>query len=275
MATSNSRLAVQMYEDLRAVHGWGPADAWKGIAMLLLTCQRFVGGWNDFHDIVVYREANDFKLMMNGDPNATMRRAEQLTSFLANELGVARQDLCGTIAQFWRNAVVSQSQPHNLVGHAFRSIVGHILSCYGAGGITYVEEVDPRELFPGSPMHLRSEDARIDLVAFRGHAPVAMITCRWRFRHDRADVPQEAQAYKAAAMMTGSNCKFYAVLGEFDPARLYKVLEHTQGIAHNPTIDGTVHFKPELVTDPAALGVNGRASALKPLNWLAQQSFTW
>jgi len=171
---------------------------------------------------------------------------------------------------------VNKLQPNNLVGHAFRSIVLEILLLHGSKTLSYQEEVNPKNLFPGVPLHLRSKNPAIDIVAFKDNRPVALISSRWRFRHDRVDVDSESIAYKSAAMSAGhGKCKFYAILGEFNPARLYKVLKHAVGVSDNPSIDGTIHFQPDLITNPNALGENSRTAALKPLHWLIEQTHKW
>jgi len=40
-------------------------------------------------------------------------------------------------------------------------------------------------------------------------------------------------------------------------------------------VDGTVHFKPDLITNPNAIGENGRTVALKPLEWLIGETNKW
>jgi hypothetical protein len=70
-------------------------------------------------------------------------------------------------------------------------------------------------------------------------------------------------------------CKFYGVLGEFSPARLEKVLKNTTGVSKNPSIDGTIHFNPDLITNAKALGENGRLMALKPLDWIIDETRKW
>lgn len=99
--SSNAQLAVDMYEEFRAQYGWTRETAWKGIARQLLTCEIWQQCWQPFRDIVVYRKVNDFKIGPQG-PNVVMRRAEALTGFLANELGVSRAGLCSEIAAHWR-----------------------------------------------------------------------------------------------------------------------------------------------------------------------------
>ena len=68
---------------------WNRAAAWQGVARLLLSCEVWRQGWQSFHGVVVYREANDFRAGARG-PNVVMRRADALTGFLATELGVSR-----------------------------------------------------------------------------------------------------------------------------------------------------------------------------------------
>src|ERR1051326_6022989 len=121
--SKNAQLAIDLYDTLHRQLGFSPATAWKGIAILLLSCDVWQKGWESFHNVVVYREVNDFKPKKKGEPNIVLRRAEHLTSHLAAELGVSRKDLCATIGEYWRNASVVHLQPNNLVGHAFRSLI--------------------------------------------------------------------------------------------------------------------------------------------------------
>jgi hypothetical protein len=275
---TNAQLAVSLYEQLHAKHGWNAQDAWKGIALLLLACEIYEGkrtGWQSFHGAVVYRESNDF-FIENGNPSSALKKAFRLTSHLESLLGLPAGTCCKSIGQYWRDPQVCTLQPHNLVGHAFRSIVLEILKLHGNKAVRYEEEVNPKLLFPGVPLHLRSKKPAIDIVAFKGHQPVAMISSRWRFRHDRVDVDAESIAYKSAARSAGlGDCKFYAMLGEFSPARLEKVLKNTVGVSTNPSIDGTVHFNPDLITNSNSLGENGRTLALKPLDWLIEETHKW
>ena len=173
----------------RHAHGM----AWHGIARLLLSCDTWRNGWQPFHDRVVYRESNEFRVGASG-PNAVMRRAETLTGFLAEELGIPHADLCNEIAVYWRHRKIAGLQPHNLLGHAFRSLTVHILETFGDQDITYAEEVSPHDEFPGPQFTTRSRDPKIDIVARRGGVTVALISSRWRFRHDRVDVVEEALA---------------------------------------------------------------------------------
>jgi hypothetical protein len=262
-----------MFHQLRVTQGWDKGSAWKGIALLLLSCKIWARGWEDFHDVVVYRESNDFKVGTSG-PNATIRKAQVLTDFLANQLGVAKATVCESIGQYWENPLVADKQPHNLVGHAFRSIVTEVLKTYGSSKITFEEEVDPYQEFPGYQFSTRSKEPRIDIVARNDkNQTVALISTRWRFRHDRVDVIDEALAYVVPARRSFPGCRFYAMLGEFNPARLDKVLDHSP--PKNPTgpISAAVHFLPSLITQ--GLGEDGRLHHLQSLAWLVDQTFKW
>jgi hypothetical protein len=274
---ANAKLAATMYKQLRVANNWSAADAWKGIAELLLTCevQRTGSGWIPFIpkgattplDVIVYRESNDFAFK-DGGPTPTIQKAEQLSQYLATQLGCSRANLCSTVAKFWRHPQVSQLQMHNLVGNAFRSIIVDALKDFGAPGITYEEEVHHKDAFPGWRFRSRSKLGKIDIFAWKGKQPVAMCSTRWRYRHDRVDFIHEAQAFSAAALEMFSGFPYYAVTGEFNSARLTKVLAN----APSP-IAAVVHFCPDLITH--GLGENGRIAQLKGLDWLIQQTHTW
>jgi hypothetical protein len=268
----NATLAIQLFDDLRKKHNPDAASAWKGIALSLLTCDQWAAGWRPFHDCVIYRETNDFKTGPSGR-NAVLRRANDLSDFLALELGVTRAQLCATIGQYWRLPVVSGLQPHNLVGHAFRSLIVHVLESFGNGNITYEEEVDPRREFPGFAFTTRSKNPKIDIVARKGNVTVALMSARWRFRHDRVDVVEEALAYATAARRHNQNCKLFAVVGEFAPNRLDKILTNCPPVHVSPPLDAAIHFGPQLILQ--GLKENGRLKHLRGLDWLLAQTQTW
>jgi hypothetical protein len=270
---TNAQRAVRLYEILRQSNRWTSEDAWKGIAILLLTCNKWESGkWLRFHGSVVYREVNDFKVTSSGRPNSTLRKAEQLSQFLATQLDVPRERVCGYLGQYWDLPEIVDLQPNNLVGHAFRSIVASVLKTYGNDEITYDEEVDPNAEFPGYNFVTRSKNPRIDIVARRGNTPIALISARWRYRHDRVDLVDEAVAY-AQVRRTNPNLRFYAIVGEFAAARLEKVLAHCPPVHPSPPITATVHFCPDLVS--LGLGENGRLSHLKSLTWLVDATKAW
>lgn len=268
----NARIAVELYDELDSLYQWDAANAWKGVAILLLTCEVWGVGWQSFKDCVVYRERNDFKDGAKG-PSLVTKRAHLLSQYLADELGVSREALCDTIGKYFRDPRIRPLQPHNLVGHAFRSIVVHILQKHGDQGVSYAEEVNPSEEFPGHSFQTRSKEARVDIVARRGASTVALMSSRWRYRHDRVDMIDEAIAYAPPALRQNRNCKLYGMVGEFSVPRLVKVLEHCPPLHPNGAISALVHFNPQLLWN--GLGENGKTSHLKSLEWLIGQTFEW
>lgn len=269
----NAQLAVDLFDAIIQKKGWGQSEAWKAIASLLLTCDlQSQKRWEPFHDVVVFRESNDFRVLASG-PNANIRKAEQLTSYLAEQLGVLRSELCSAIAQYWRHPQVSTLQQHNLVGNAFRSMVARTLGTFGPSNISYVEEQNARELFTGHQLTTRSENPKIDIVAFRDTKPIALLSTRWRFRHDRVDLTDEALAFSTPGMRVWGGIPYYAVLGEFSAARVAKVLSHAPPAQLHGPIRAVVHFQPELLSK--GLGENGRVAELKSLSWLCDESRAW
>ncbi len=271
----NAETAVNLYELLHQAHKWTAANSWQGIARLLLTTRvwRSGQGWQPFHDVVVYRESNDFKITASGLPNLVVRRAEALTQYLAEQLGVPRQEIDEHIGVYWRQPVIGGLQPHNLVGHAFRSLVVTILQHFGDPGLTYEEEVDPHTEFPGFQFATRSAQPKLDIVARRKGRLVALVSTRWRYRHDRVDLVDEALAYAPAARRQNAHCRLYAVIGEFAPTRLGKVLANCPPAMPHAALSAAVHFAPELLWN--GLRENGRTANLKNLEWLVQQSGQW
>lgn len=270
----NAQLAVDLYKILKQKQRWDAAGAWKGIAILLLSCEVYVSrsGWQRFHDVVTYVDSNRFSMTAAG-PSATLRSAQRLTAYLAQELQIPEQDLCREIAQYWRQADTRNLQPHNLVGNAFRSLTAECLRLFGHPEIDYEEEVDPGTEFPGHVFHTRSRNPKIDIVARKNGRLVSLISVRWRFRHDRLDVVDEAIAYVPALRRQNPRGRFYAVIGEFDGGRLRKLLANSAPEMPNAAISAAVHFAPQLIRE--GLGENGSLEHLRSLEWLIRETFAW
>lgn len=269
--SAKAEAAAVMYRAQIAEHGYGADEAWKPIASLLLACGRWHSardGWEVSNDAVYYQEASAMK-----PGTAAFRRGSELADFLAQELGFDRQELCSHIGLYWADPRFRFIQPHNPVGHAFRSLLVEALTMFGDPGVSYAEEVDPLTEFPGHQFPTRSNGARLDIVARRGAVTTAIISSRWRFRHDRVEVVEEALAYGTAAVRSNPHCKQYAWVGEFLPSRLEKILNNTAPNHANPALAACVHFEPRLLTD----GLKERPvkGQLRSLAWLIGETSSW
>jgi len=106
--STNAQLAIQMFDGLQNQFNWSPGTAWQGIARPLLLCEIWRQGWQAFHDTVVCREVNDFKIGARG-PNIVMQRAEQLSDYLAAELGIPRNTLSQEIGLYWKHQSIMEN----------------------------------------------------------------------------------------------------------------------------------------------------------------------
>jgi len=209
----------------------------------------------------------------NDRPHATLRRAEQLSSYLAAQLSVDRQELCENIGLYWRQSKIRQNQPHNLVGHAFRSLATTVLSLFGDSGITYEEGVDSSAEFLQHSIKGKSKSPKIDIIARRGNRIVAALAVSWRIRHNRLGVLRDSLSYAPAVQRHNPNCKIYVILGEFDGGRLRKVLANCAPILPHAAISSAVHFAPQLIQE--GLRENGTLEYLRSLAWLVGETFRW
>lgn len=268
--SAGAEAAAVMYRAQIEAHGYGADEAWKPIASLLLACGRWHSGtgWAISPEAVFYQEANTMK-----PGSKAFGRGAALADFLAAELGFDRSELCSHIGLYWADPRFQLMQPNNPVGNAFRSLLVEALTMFGDPGITYEEEVDPQTLYPGSLFPTRSKEPKIDIVARRGHTPVAALSSRWRYRHDRVDMIDEALAYMSAAIRVNPHSKQYAWVGEFSPSRLEKVLDHTAPNHPHPPLAACVHFEPRLLTEGLKeRPVNGQ---LRSLAWLIEETRAW
>ncbi len=270
----HAELAVALYEDLLTARDWHLDRAWLAITTLLVTCDIWRDGeWRLFHNAPVVRESNDYKLTKVGAPNKALSEAFQVRRRIAEELGVDPEGVCSELGVFFRHSEIDGLQPNNLRGHAFRSLVAETLATFGDPQLDVAEEVSPRELFPGFDFGNRSKDARIDIVVKRGPRPVALITTRWTYRHDRVDIIDEARAYVPAARNLNRDCRFFGVTAEFGTARLKKVIGQTSPLMRNSAIDRLVHLNPELPGE--LIGRNGDLREMWSLERMVQDSSNW
>ena len=271
---AHAELAVELYQQLLTEHGWGLDQSWLAITMLLMTCNIWRDGeWRSLHSAPVLRESNDYRLTKGGAPNKALREALQVKERIATELAIDSDGLCSEIGKFFRHQDISGLQPNNPRGHAFRSLVAETLARFGDSTLDVVEEVSPRDLFPGFDFGNRSTDARIDIVVKRGPRPVALITTRWTYRHDRVDIIDEARAYMPAARNLNRDARFFGVTAEFGSARLKKVIGQTSPAMRNSAIDRLVHLNPELPGE--LIGKNGDLRMMWSLAQMVQDSDNW
>lgn len=151
--------------------------------------------------MLTYVDSNRFTCGRKA-PCVTLRRADQLTMYLAAQLNVDRPDLCNNIGLYWRQPQIRELQPHNLVGHAFRSLIVDVLQLFGDAEVSYEERVDRNSLFPGQDRTIPTKRSKLDIVARRRDRIVAILTVRWRIRHNRLQVFDEAFAYAPAISVT-------------------------------------------------------------------------
>ena len=273
-ADEHAELAVDLYKQLLEDHDWQLDRAWLAIALLLMTCEVWRDrGWRPLHGAPVLRESNDYKLNRDGTPNRALLEAMQVGEWIAAELGIEPDGLCSQMGQFFRHQKIASLQPNNPRGHAFRSLVAETLARFGDPALNVSEEVSPHELFPGFDFGNRSKAARIDIVVRRGARPVALITTRWTYRHDRVDIIDEARAYMPAASNLNVDCRFFGVTAEFGSARLKKVIAQTSPMTRNSAIDRLVHLNSDLPGD--LLGKNGDLGQMWSLEQMVRDSVNW
>lgn len=263
-----------MFGDLLARRSYDIDSAWLAIAQLLITCEIFRdGGWYQLFGAPVLMESNNYKVGRKGE-NKCLREARVVASYIANQLGVDSTHVCDHLGLYFKHEQVRGSQPNNLRGHAFRSMVAEMLEVFGDSTVDYFEEQSPHEWFPGFDFQGRSSDAKIDILAARQGKPVAIISTRWTYRHDRVDLIDEAREYLPAARRLNSECGFFGVTAEFVTARLRKVIALTEPVQpRGAPIRRLVHLNPHL-----AGSLIDREEDLKfvwSLADLSRNSFNW
>jgi hypothetical protein len=123
----------------------------------------------------------------------------------------------------------------NPIGIAFGCALVYLIQRFGTGDYRWILEAKIRiDIFPKLTGFRRSS---VDIVAFKGKTPFAVISSKWGIRHDRVrDLQEEADVYKREI----PSLKFFVATNEFDNARLQKVLTY-------PAIDGVFHVRRDLV----------------------------
>ena len=276
---AHANLAVDLFDQIMESQGWGLDNAWLGIATLLINCQVWMNGsgWQDFPVMPagtpVLMERNNYKRNADGEPNQSIRDAVQVRNYLAESLGVEPENLCNELGLFFQPPEIIGLQPNNPRGHAFRSLIAHVLSKYGDSQLTVAEEQNAHQLLPGFPLGTRSANPDIDIVVHRNDLVVAIISTRWTYRHDRVDMLDEAHAYVPPARKQNPRCDFYGVTAEMVTARLNKVVHESEGVAQNPIVRSLVHLHAPLATN--VIGRNGSLDRLMDLTDFVLSSFNW
>jgi len=194
-------------------------------------------------------------------------RATKVNMFLATQFSCKPEEVEPRVDKLMKTPAYCGIQRQNPLGIAFAELVRHLLARFGSQRIEYRAEVRAEDLFPGVKLQSRSKNPRIDVVAFKSNVPVALISTKWSFRHDRlTDVIDESLSYRAAARRIGLKIPCVFVTNEFDPARLDKVLTCD-------VLAFVAHVCPKLVTD--ICGLNGRLAELKDLPYLVKQTHSW
>jgi hypothetical protein len=262
---------VSLFKKEISSHQYGPESGWKAVIQLLVTCEIWLGrAWAPCHGQPVFRESNDYKLTKQGKPSAALREAELMGNYLAAQLGVPKSALCANLGLFIKSLGI---QPNNPRGHAFRSIAAEFLATFGDPELSIGEEISPHQLFPGVPFHLRSAEPRVDLTIHRGNNLVALCSVRWSYRHDRVDMLEEAAAYMGAARRVNSQCRFFGITAEMNPARLRKVVAQTLPVVSHAAMTRLVHVHPPLAT--TVIGHSGQLEPLMSMADWAADSFNW
>lgn len=274
----NAALAVQLFDQIMEQNGWGLDRAWLAIAKLLWSCQVWRDqGWRDLEFMPpgtpVLMESNNYKLTRTGEPNSYMQNAIDVRNHISEILEVPPEALCDELGVYFRHRQVSDKQPNNIRGHAFRSLVANTLATYGDQELAIREEHNARDLFPGIPMGTRSQAPKIDITVSRNGLLVAIVSSRWTYRHDRVDMLDEAHSYVPPARRQNPRFGFYGVTAEFAEARLAKVIEQSEPEEPQGIVRRLVHLHSPLPT--VVVGHNGILANMMDLAEFVRDSVNW
>lgn len=198
-----------------------PDDVWVALYILLLDYS---------NDVPRITDSNRLK-----PGTIWYRRAKLVEQALASALGCPPADVIRRVDLFMRSVYPAGTQRMNPLGIALACATVYLIDRFGTG--SYRWQMEARigiDVFPGLMNFRRSA---VDIVAFRGGKPYAVISSKWGIRHDRVRDPQEeADTYKKHE----PDLKFFVLTNEFDNGRLQHVLTY-------PAIDGVFHINKTLV----------------------------
>ena len=243
----------------------GPREntAWLGIYQTLLWYEPV--NWLEYKELPhiidadKLRPSSPLKKRTWINPSIWQKRANKVSSYLADQLGCLEQDVSLKTDLLMKHPDYEGMQRQNILGTAFVGLVKHVMEKFGARGITYRTEAEAGGIFPGITFPGRSRTPRIDIVAERDGIPRAIISAKWSIRHDRlSDLTNECPIYKAAyeriyRHKSRRPFMYFVITNEYDPARLSKILDDS-------CFDGVVH-----VHKPAVIEVCGLDDRLEDL----------
>ncbi len=202
------------------------------------------------------------------------KRTTAVEQYIAGELGIPPSELPLHFDRMRQLPRWKGKQRNNLVGNGFRTLVHEVAQRWGNPALRYVEEQKARDWFPGIELRGRSEIAKMDIAVTRGQRPVAVVSCKWGFRHDRiSDVTNECQSYLGAAVQRQwMDLRYYLVTNELSGQRLNKVLEQ-------PCVKALVHLNPDIVRlaggeTKELLEARDRGTYLSLAEWVHEMA-TW
>ena len=176
------------------------------------------------------------------------KRAQLAEDYLATQLGVPQAAIPSMIDRMmklprWEKSPGVPMQRQNPLGNGLRTLTAEILTRWGGPNLTFAQEEDATQWFPGIQLPGRSTTPKMDVLAIKGSRPRAVISCKWSIRHDRiSDPTNECTMYKSAAIQQQIPLfEYYVLTNEFSPARLEKVL-------NQPCVDGLVHVHEPLLS---------------------------
>ncbi len=204
-------------------------------------------------------------------PNVWQIRAAKVHTYLSEQLGCAPQNTAGKFDLLLKSPDYHGLQRQNTLGIAFAGLIEHVLSEFGAHGLSYATEVEAATVFPGITVPGRSGTPRMDILVSGADIPIAVISAKWSVRHDRLnDITNECPVYKAAYeriyRQSRRRLKYYVVTNEFDPSRLTKMLDDS-------CVDGIVHVHKSAVVDVCSL--DGRLAELTDLTDFIDITSSW
>ncbi len=268
--------AIQIFENAVYPSGLNAATAWLGIYQALLWYEPV--NWLDFRELPHIIDAD--KLRPNSpakkrswqNPTVWQRRAESVTEYLAQQLECSPSSVSSKVDLLMKQPDYEDMQRQNTLGIAFSGLVRHILEKFGSKAVSYQTEVDVATIFPGITFPGRSGTPRIDVVAKTVDIPRAIISAKWSMRHDRlSDITNECPVYKAAYERIYRQARherflFYVITNEYDPSRLFKILDDT-------CVDGLVHVHKATVVEVCEL--DGRLTRLIDLADFIKATLAW